>query len=124
LWNQNGGSIKAARTVVDQAELALGKIRTQVAAERSSAEVAYNEAYARWLRYRDDLAPQSAKVRATVAFAFQRGGRSMVELLEAQRMDNDIRLAAAQSLADAASAVADLQAARKLSSEAAVNQIK
>jgi hypothetical protein len=42
----------------------------------------------------------------------------LVDLLEAERADNDARLAAAQAMSDTASAVADLKAARNVLSEA------
>jgi outer membrane protein TolC len=53
-------------------------------------------------------------VRESVAFAYEKGGSSLVDLLEAERADNDARLATAQALSDTASAVADLQAATEV----------
>ena len=50
-------------------------------------------------------------MREAVAFAYEKGGSSLVDLLEAERADNDARLAAAQAMSDTASAVADLKAA-------------
>jgi outer membrane protein TolC len=47
-----------------------------------------------------------------VIFKFDKGGATLVELLEAERTDNDVRLALAQAMADTASAMADLTAAR------------
>ena len=112
LWNLNGGNIKAAQASVDQLALAAGKARTQMAADIANAETEYSEAHARWLSYRDQTAPKSTKVRESVAFAYEKGGASLVNLLDAERTDNDIRLAAAQALADTAGAAADVTAAR------------
>jgi len=117
LWNWNRGNIKAAQASVDQFKLALGKVRMQVAADIANAEVGYNEAYARWLRYRDQTGPKSTKVRESVAYAYEKGGASLVDLLDAERTDNDIRLATVQAMNDTASAVADLIAARLILSE-------
>jgi len=114
LWNLNGGNIKAAQAAVDQYAFAAGKVRTQMAADIASAESAYNEAHARWLSYRDQTAPKSTKVRESVAFAYEKGGSSLVDLLDAERTDNDIRLATVQAMSDTASAVADLNAARNV----------
>jgi cobalt-zinc-cadmium efflux system outer membrane protein len=111
LWNRNGGNIEAARATEEQFRLAVGKVQAQVAADIASAGDEYDEARARWLRYRDELAPQSAKVRETVAFAYEKGGASLVDLLQAERTDNDVRLAAAQAMSDTAGARADLEAA-------------
>ena len=93
LWNLNGGNIRAAQASVDQYALAFGKVRTQMAADIANAESEYAEAHARWLSYRDQTAPKSAKVRESVAFAYEKGGASLVDLLDAERTDNDVRLA-------------------------------
>jgi cobalt-zinc-cadmium efflux system outer membrane protein len=112
LWNQNRGNIEAARANEEQFRIAAGKVQAQVAADIASAEDEYDEARARWLRYRDQLAPRSAKVRETIAFAYEKGGASLVDLLEAERTDNDVRLATVQAMSDTAGARADLEAAR------------
>jgi cobalt-zinc-cadmium efflux system outer membrane protein len=114
LWNRNGGNIKAAEAARDQAEIALEKAEAQVAADIADAESEYDEASQRWQRYRDQTLPKSAKVRDAVAFAYEKGGASLVDLLEAERTDNDVRIAAAQAQADTASATADLTAARSV----------
>jgi outer membrane protein, heavy metal efflux system len=114
LWNLNGGNIKAAQASVDQFEFAAGKVRTQMAADLANAQSAYDEAHARWLSYRDQTAPKSTKVRESVAFAYEKGGASLVDLLDAERTDNDIRLATVQAMSDTASAAADLVAARNV----------
>jgi cobalt-zinc-cadmium efflux system outer membrane protein len=114
LWNLNGGNIKAAQASVDQFAFAAGKARTQMEADISNAESEYDEAHARWLSYRDQTAPKSTKVRESVAFAYEKGGASLVDLLDAERTDNDIRLATVQAMSDTASAVADLAAARNV----------
>ena len=111
LWNRNGGNIKAAEAARDQAEIALRKAESQAMADIATAESEYDEASHRWQRYRDETVPKSAMVRDSVAFAYEKGGSSLVDLLEAERTDNDVRLAAAQSQADAATAAANLVAA-------------
>ena len=50
-------------------------------------------------------------MRQTVSFAYQRGGASLLDLLSAQRTDNEVRLATAQAAAETAKAAADLKAA-------------
>ena len=117
LWNRNGGNIRAARAAVDQFEEALGKTKTQAAADIATAESSYREAHERWLRYRDETAPKSAKVREAIAFKYQRGAATLVDLLNAEQTDNAVRLALAQAMSDTASAAADLAAARKVISE-------
>jgi hypothetical protein len=71
----------------------------------------FHEASERLQRYQNQILPKSQKVRESVAFAYEKGGSSLVDLLEAERADNDARLATAQAMSDTASAVADLKAA-------------
>jgi len=111
LWNFNRGEIKAAQTSVDKNALALAKVRAQMAADLANAQAGFNEASARWARYKNQILPKARKVRESVAFAYEKGGAALVDLLEAERADNDARLAAAQAMSDTASAVADLKAA-------------
>jgi cobalt-zinc-cadmium efflux system outer membrane protein len=121
LWNLNGGNIKSAQANVDQFQIELNKIRAQSAADIAVAESGYQEAHERWLRYRDVTGPKSKKVRETVAFAYEKGGASLVDLLNAEHTDNDVRQAATQAMADTASAAADLAAARTTLSESDLN---
>lgn len=114
LWNRNRGNIDAALANEEQLRIAMGRVQAQVAADLANAEDEYDEARARWLRYRDQLTPQSAKVRESVAFAYEKGGASLVDLLQAERTDNDVRLATAQAMSDTAAARADLAAARSV----------
>lgn len=111
LWNWNRGEIKSAQATVDKDALALAKAKAQVAADIATAQSAWQEATERWQRYQSQILPKSQKVRDSVAFAYEKGGQSLVDLLEAERADNDARLATAQAMADASSAAADLKAA-------------
>jgi cobalt-zinc-cadmium efflux system outer membrane protein len=124
LWNRNTGNIKAAQAAVDQSEDALGKARTQMLSDVATAQVEYDEAFQRLNRYHEILLPKSAKVRDAVSFAYEHGGAALVDLLEAERSDNANRLAAAQARSDAASAVADLIAAKAVLSETELSEAK
>ncbi len=121
LWNHNRGNIRAAEAARQQSVLALGKITAQARAEVANAEVAYQEARQRLQRYQDQIRPRSAQVRESVAFAYTKGGASLVDLLTAERDDNSVRLATAQALSDSASAAADLKAARNTLTETELN---
>jgi cobalt-zinc-cadmium efflux system outer membrane protein len=117
LWNLNGGNIRAAEAAVEQFDLALGKVKAQNASDVANAQVEYREAYDRLQRYQTLIVPQSAKSRGAVAFAFEKGSASLVDLLEAERTDNTVRMAMAQAQSDTASAVADVLAAQNVLSE-------
>jgi len=111
LWNFNRGEIRAAQAALAKNQFALAKAKAQAVADVAIARAAYDEASERLQRYQNQILPKSKKVRESVAFAYEKGGSSLVDLLEAERADNDARLASAQALSDTASAVADLKAA-------------
>ncbi len=111
LWDQFDGEILSAKAAREQAQAQLDKVRIQAAADVAAARVAYREASQRARRYQESLAPKSAEVVKSVSYAFERGGAALVDLLEAERNDNAIRVAAVQSQADTASTAAALQAA-------------
>jgi cobalt-zinc-cadmium efflux system outer membrane protein len=111
LWNRNRGGIAGAKAAQEQARLQAAKVQGQIQAEIANARVAYTDAATRWQRHRDEIVPKSAGVRQTVSFAYEKGGASLLDLLSAQRTDNEVRLATAQAAAEAAKAAADLKAA-------------
>lgn len=111
LWSRNHGAIHAATLARDQAALAVGKIKAQIAADIASARASYDEALARWRAYQKDVRPRAERVRESVSLAYEKGGASLLNLLEAQRDDNVVRLAAAQAAADTTVACGVLQAA-------------
>ena len=111
LWNRNGGSIHAARATRDSAQAQLDKARIQAAADVAAARLAFREARVRASVYTENLLPQSASVAKSVVYAYEHGGASLLELLAAERNDNEIRVATARAQADAASAAFALAAA-------------
>ena len=111
LWNRNTGNILAARAARDEAQAQLEKVRTQASADVTAARVAFDETRARADAYLHELQPKSAAIIQSVAYAYDKGGAALVELLAAERNDNDIRLAAARAQADAAAAAFVLAAA-------------
>jgi cobalt-zinc-cadmium efflux system outer membrane protein len=119
IWNFNTGNIRAAEAARAQAESQVGKMETQIASEIANAELALNEARKRWHRYRNEIQPNSAKVLETVAYAYKKGGAALLDLLAAERTDNDVRIATAQAMADSATAAATLAIARNITSSAA-----
>jgi cobalt-zinc-cadmium efflux system outer membrane protein len=119
IWNQNGGNIRAALAAQSAAEWQVGKVETQIASDISVAEAAYQEAVTRWRRYEDSIEPRSAEVLKSISYAYQKGGASLLDLLSAERDDNAIRLATAQSMADSATAAATLVNVKNISTSAA-----
>jgi cobalt-zinc-cadmium efflux system outer membrane protein len=122
LWNRNRGNIKAAEATRDQAQMQLEKLRDSVFAEIATAQTVYEDAAQRWKQYENNIRDKSKDVLGTIEFSYRKGGSSLLELLVAERNDNDIRLAAVQALADRANAAADLAAARNLSTDFPPNE--
>lgn len=111
LWNHNRGNVLAAEAAREQARLAFEKIQAQAGAEIATAELAYDDALRRWQSYRDNIGPKSRQIRETIAYSYQKGGASLLDLLSTQRNDNDVRLAAAQAQSDLLVAAATFRAA-------------
>jgi cobalt-zinc-cadmium efflux system outer membrane protein len=114
LWNLNRGAIKAAEAARDQAHTQVEKVKAQIAADIATARLNYESALKRWQSYHDELRPRSEKIRQTVAFAYEKGGASLLDLLSAERDDNSVRQAAMQAASDAAVAAATLKAATEV----------
>ena len=111
LWNRNRGNILAAEAAREAARLAFEKAKAQAVADIAVARLAYADASRRWQSYRERIRPKSEQIRQTIAYAYQKGGASLLDLLEAERDDNDIRLAATQAASDMATAAAAFKAA-------------
>ena len=111
LWNRNRGNILAAEAAREQARFALEKIQAQAVADVLTSKLAYQDSIKKWRTYRDEIRPKSEGVRQALAYAYAKGGTSLLDMLVAERNDNDIRLAATQAAGDAAAALAALRAA-------------
>ena len=111
LWNRNRGNILAAQAAREQARLAFEKAKAEAVADIAMARLAYDDALKRWRSYRDSIRPKSEQIRQTIAYAYQKGGASLLDLLVAERNDNDIRLAAAQAASEMSYAGAAFKAA-------------
>jgi cobalt-zinc-cadmium efflux system outer membrane protein len=112
VFNLNSGAIHAAQVAVESARRDLARGRVRVRQDLAATRDAFETARMRALRLVNDLLPKSQKVRDTVRFAYEQGAASLLELLEAERNANDIRLAAVSARGDLAAARADFLAAR------------
>ncbi len=111
LWNRNRGNIAAASATRDQAALRARQAEAVAAAEVSAAGLGLVTASERRARYAGRIVPGSAAITTAMRYAYQKGGASLLDLLTAERNDNDVRLAAAAAAADVANAAAALEAA-------------
>lgn len=114
LWNRNQGAIAAADAARRQARIHADQAAAQVAAELAMAIQGHEAAWKRREHFVHEVLPKSTAVRESITLAYERGGASLLDLLTAQRNDNEVRLAEAQATADAAIARAALDAARSI----------
>ncbi|PYM10086.1 MAG: hypothetical protein DME18_16945 [Verrucomicrobia bacterium] len=117
LWNRNQGGIRSAEVSRAQVRLALAKVKSQIASEIESARLSYQDSANRWRRYREEIRPRSEEVREAVSFAYEKGGAALLDLLTAERNDNEVRLATARAAAETAVAAATFKAALNLPDE-------
>ncbi len=111
VFNHHQGAIVSATVARDQAARERERVRAAIAGDRATARTSFENAAERFHGYQQEILPKALAVRETVVYAYQNGGASLLELLEAERNANDLRLAAAQSAGDLVSAAADWTAA-------------
>src|SRR5262249_42569524 len=114
LCNRNRGNIMSDQAAREQAPRAYEKACAPPPDEIAVARFAYEDAIRRWRSYRESIRPKSEEVRKTLAYAYQKGGASLLDMLVAERNDNDVRIAAMQAASDAATALASLKAATQV----------
>jgi cobalt-zinc-cadmium efflux system outer membrane protein len=114
LFNLNAGAIQAAEAARESASIDLARARSRARAEIAAASTNLETARARARTLDAELLPMAREVRETVAYAWSEGGASLLELLEAERSLNDLRIAAATAQADLVQAASDERAARGL----------
>jgi outer membrane protein, heavy metal efflux system len=112
--NRNGGAIRAAQAALRAAQRELELGRSRFLAELAANRAALTSASARATNFVDVLLPKAEKVRQAVEFAYREGAASLLELLEAERSANEIRLAAASAQGDLITARSDFAASRML----------
>ncbi|MFO1518159.1 MAG: TolC family protein [bacterium] len=114
LFSHNAGEIRSAWVARDQAQRDLEKTKAQIAADVHTAELSYEEARRRAQQYRREVLPKSARILGAVTFAYEKGAVSYLDLLAAQRNDNDVKIANSQAEADAVESYANYKAALNL----------
>jgi len=114
LWSRRQGEVAAAAVSRERAARERERVRAAIASERTAARAGFESALTRWRSFRQTIVPKADKVRATVVYAYQNGGASLLELLEAERSANDVAVASAQAASDALTRAADLAAAANL----------
>ena len=106
---KNRGELESARATRTQAEIQLKATQLQAETEVRSAYAQYGAAVKRLRVYRDGLLKDADRVLEARLYAYQRGGATLLEVIDAQRTSADIYLSYAQALADHARALVTLE---------------
>jgi outer membrane protein, heavy metal efflux system len=108
---KNRGELETARANRTQAEIQLQATRLRAETEVRDAFAQYGAAVKRLHVYRDGLLKDADRVLEARLYAYQRGGSTLLEVIDAQRTSADIYLSYAQALADHARALVTLEQA-------------
>lgn len=105
------GELEAARATRTQAELQLHSTQLQVEQEVRDAYSRYQAAVQRLELYRGGMLKDADRVLEARLYAYQRGGASLLEVIDAQRTSAQVYLAYSQALAEHAHALVTLELA-------------
>jgi outer membrane protein, heavy metal efflux system len=103
------GEVEAARAVRTQAELQLSAVQLRVEAEVRDAYSRYQASAQRLHLYSGGLLKDADRVLEARLYAYQRGGATLLEVIDAERTSADVYLSYAQALVDHAHALVALE---------------
>jgi outer membrane protein, heavy metal efflux system len=109
-WRHQG-ELEAARASQTQAELQLRLAQIQVESEVRGAYSRYQSSVLRLKLYQGGVLKEADRVLEARLYAYQRGGATLLEVIDAQKTSANIYLAYSQALADHANALVTLEAA-------------
>jgi outer membrane protein, heavy metal efflux system len=105
------GELEATRATRAQTELQLRSTQLQVEEEVRDAYSRYQAAVQRLQLYRGGMLKDADRVLEARLYAYQRGGATLLEVIDAQRTSAQVYLAYSQALADHAHALVTLELA-------------
>jgi cobalt-zinc-cadmium efflux system outer membrane protein len=105
------GELNAALAGQTQADWALRSIQMKAEVDVRQAFEKYRAAMDRVALYAGGVLTDADKVLAAILYSYRRGAATLLEVLEAQRTDNEVYLAYADALADYARALVALEQA-------------
>ena len=112
-WRHQG-EIESARASRTQAALELSSAQIQVESEVRDAYSRYQASVSRLKLYQGGVLKEADRVLEARLYAYQRGGATLLEVIDAQKTSAAIYLAYSQALADHANALVTLEAAAAL----------
>jgi len=114
LWNRNKAAIASARFTAEQAQKQLEAAELKAEVQIRQAFSAYRSVVERVRHYQSGILKEADSVLEAKRFSYERGQSSLLELLDAQRTDNEVRSSYNDALADQAKALIELERAAHL----------
>jgi outer membrane protein, heavy metal efflux system len=105
------GEVQAARAAHTQAELQLRSVQLRVEAEVRDAYSRYQASVQRLQLYRGGMLKDADRVLEARLYAYQRGGATLLEVIDAERTSADVYLSYSQALVEHAHALVALEQA-------------
>jgi outer membrane protein, heavy metal efflux system len=105
------GEVEAARATRTQAELQLSAAQLQAETEVRSAYSRYQASVQRLELYRSGMLKNADRVLEARLYAYQRGGATLLEVIDAERTSADVYLSYSQALVENAHALVALEQA-------------
>jgi cobalt-zinc-cadmium efflux system outer membrane protein len=109
-WRHQG-EVETARASRTQAEVELRAAQIRVESEVRDAYSRYQASVSRLKLYQGGVLKEAARVLEARLYAYQRGGATLLEVIDAQKTSATIQLAYSQALADHANALVTLEQA-------------
>jgi cobalt-zinc-cadmium efflux system outer membrane protein len=114
LWNRNKAAIATARFTAEQAQKQLEAAELKAEVQIRQNYTSYKSALERLRRYQGSILRDADTVLEAKRFSYQRGQTTLLELLDAQRTNNEVRQNYIEALADLAKALIELERATEL----------
>jgi cobalt-zinc-cadmium efflux system outer membrane protein len=111
IFDRNQGEIARAGADIDRAQKLYDAARAQVIADVDSSYATARTAYDRYIMIRDNFLPKAKGARDGIQIAYEKGGASLLDYLDAQRTYRDTSKSSISALSDYIAALAQLEAA-------------
>lgn len=109
LWNRQRAEIQTAKFIAEQAEKALQSAELKAEVQVRKTFNAYQLMQERVRKFEGELLKGADDVLTAKRFSYEHGQATLLELLDAQRADNQIHQSYNDALADAAKALVELE---------------
>jgi len=114
LWHGQRAEIQTARFIAEQAQKTLESAELKAEVQVRQAVTTYRLTLERLGKFQGELLKGADDVLTAKRFSYEHGQTTLLDLLEAQRADNDVRQGYNEALADGVAALMELERAAGL----------